>query len=240
LRKKRQAPRRDPAHTSIARELGTSIVTGQRPPGSLLPRETELAAQFEVSRSLIRESMRTLAAKGLVESKQKAGTKVRDRSEWRLLDPLLLSWMFEGAPPRQFVQSLFQLRMIVEPAAAELAATSRTTQQLSRMGHALENMAEHGLPTAAGQEADEQFHSIILEATGNELLFSLAASIAAAVRWTTFFKYRASRQFSDPMPSHRAIFDAIANGDAAAAREATVALVRQAQLDTEFALKARS
>jgi DNA-binding FadR family transcriptional regulator len=224
---------------SIARELGTAIVTGQRPPGSLLPSEIEIAAQFKVSRSLIRESMRTLAAKGLVESKQKAGTKVRDRSEWHFLDPLLLSWMFEGVPPRQFVQSLFQLRLIVEPAAAELAAASRTSQQLSRMGHALEKMAEHGLPTEEGQRADEQFHSIILEATGNELLFSLAASISAAVRWTTFFKYRTSRQYSDPMPSHRAIFDAIANGDPAAAREATVALVRQAQLDTELALKAK-
>jgi DNA-binding FadR family transcriptional regulator len=107
------------------------------------------------------------------------------------------------------------------------------------MGHALEKMAEHGLQTAEGQTADEQFHSIILEATGNELLFSLAASIAAAVRWTTFFKYRAFRQFSDPMPSHRAIFDAIANGDAVAAREATVVLVRQAHVDTELVLKAK-
>lgn len=224
---------------SIARDLGTSIVTGARPPGSLLPRETEIAAQFKVSRSVIRESMRTLAAKGLVESKQKSGTKVRARSEWQFLDPLLLSWMFEGVPPRKFVQSLFQLRLIVEPAAAELAAMARTTQQLSRMGHALEKMAEHGLPTAEGQRADEEFHSIILEATGNELLHGLAASIAAAVRWTTFFKYRAFKQFSDPMPSHRAIFDAIANSDGAAAREATVELVRQAHVDTELALKAK-
>jgi DNA-binding FadR family transcriptional regulator len=238
-KKKKSAPRRDPVHMSIARELGTSIVTGQRPPGSLLPRETEIAAQFKVSRGLIRESMRTLAAKGLVESKQKAGTKVRDRSQWHLLDPLLLAWMFEGAPPQKFVQSLFQLRLIVEPAAAELAAAARTTQQLSRMGHALERMAEHGLPTAEGQRADEEFHSIILEATGNELLHNLAASISAAVRWSTFFKYRAFRQFGDPMPAHRAIFDAIANGDAAAAREATVALVQQAHLDTELALKAK-
>lgn len=183
--------------------------------------------------------MKTLAAKGLVESKQKAGTKVRDRSEWQLLDPLLLAWMFESVPPRGFVQSLFQLRLIVEPAAAELAAASRTTQQLSRMGHALERMAEHGLRTAEGQRADEEFHSIILEATGNELLHNLAASIAAAVRWTTFFKYRAFRQFGDPMPPHRAIFDAIANGDAVAAREATIALVQQAHLDTELALKAK-
>jgi DNA-binding FadR family transcriptional regulator len=229
--------RSTPIHMTIARDLGISIVTGQREPGTILPSEVELAEQFHVSRSAIRESMRILTAKGLVESRQKAGTRVRDRNEWHLLDPLLLAWMFEGVPSHQFVQSLFQLRMIVEPAAAELAAASRNAQQLSRMGHALEQMAEHGLMSEEGQRADQQFHAIILEATGNELIVSLAASISATVRWTTFFKYRSSRHFSDPMPQHRLLFEAIANADPAAAREATVELVRQAQQDTEDALK---
>jgi DNA-binding FadR family transcriptional regulator len=105
------------------------------------------------------------------------------------------------------------------------------------MGHALEQMAEHGLMSEEGQRADQQFHAIILEATDNELIVSLAASISAAVRWTTFFKYRSSRHFSDPMPQHRLLFEAIANADPAAARQATVELVRQAQQDTEDALK---
>ena len=74
---------------TIARDLGISIVTGQREPGTILPSEVELAEQFHVSRSAIRESMRILTAKGLVESRQKAGTRVRDRNEWHLLDPLL-------------------------------------------------------------------------------------------------------------------------------------------------------
>jgi DNA-binding FadR family transcriptional regulator len=222
---------------TIARTLGIAIVTGQHEPGTILPSEVELAEQFHVSRSAIRESMRMLTAKGLVESRPKAGTRVRERNEWHLLDPLLLAWMFEGVPPRKFVQSLFQLRMIVEPAAAELAATSRSTQQLSRMGHALEEMARHGLTSEEGQRADQQFHAIILEATDNELLVSLSASISAAVRWTTFFKYRSTRHFNDPMPLHRRLFEAIANADAAAARQATVELVRHALLDTEAALK---
>lgn len=222
---------------TIARTLGISIVTGQREPGTVLPSEVELADQFHVSRSAIRESLRILTAKGLVESRPKAGTRVRDRHEWHLLDPLLLAWMFEGVPSRPFVNSLFQLRMIVEPAAAELAAMSRSAQQLSRMGHALEEMARYGLPSEEGQRADQQFHAIILEATGNELLVSLAATISAAVRWTTFFKYRSSRHFNDPMPLHRSLFEAIANADPTAARQATIELVRQAQLDTEAALK---
>ncbi len=102
--------------------------------------------------------------------------------------------MFEGEPPAGFVDNLFQLRMIVEPAAAELAARLRTGEQLSQMGHALEEMARYGLASPTGQAADQRFHHIILEATSNELLVSLAGSIGAAVRWTTMFKHRKSRQ----------------------------------------------
>lgn len=181
-----------------------------------------------------------LSAKGLLISRPKAGTRVRDRRHWNLLDPDLLAWMFEGTPPLDFVRSLFQLRLIVEPAAAELAAERRSGHQLSRLGHALERMGTAGLATTEGQAADQQFHTIILEATGNELLLSLAGTISSAVRWTTFFKYSATQQPRDPMPAHRALFEAIMESNAAAARLATEKLIQQALLDTEAALKART
>jgi DNA-binding FadR family transcriptional regulator len=225
-----------PAHISIARELGVAIVTGVHEPGALLPGEVEFAVTHGVSRSVIRESLRVLGAKGLIESRPKTGTRVRERTDWNLLDPQLLGWMFEGAPPRHYVRSLFQLRMIVEPAAAEIAAKDRTALQLSRMGHCIELMAQHGLNSEIGQKADQQFHATMLEATHNELLVSLSATITAAVRWTTFFKYRASRHPRDGLPEHRILFETIANADPAAARRATETLLRQAQLDTEVAL----
>lgn len=178
-----------------------------------------------------------LAAKGLVESRPKTGTKVRERHHWNLLDPELLGWMFEGAPPLSFVRSLFELRMIVEPAAAEQAAERRDARQLARIGHALEEMATHGLATEAGRAADQNFHAAILAATNNELLVSLSASIAAAVRWTTLFKYSISTAPRDPIPEHQALFEAIAAGDPAAARVATVTLVEQARVDTEAAIE---
>lgn len=230
--------RREPAHMSIARDLGVEIVTGRREPGSLLPGEVELAERLGVARNVVREALRMLAARGLVESRPKTGTRIRERRHWAFLDPVVLSWMFEGAPPLAFVRSLFELRMIVEPAAAALAAQSRDARQLARMGQALEEMAAHGLSTPEGQSADQRFHAIILEATGNELLVSLSAGISAAVRWTTFFKYRTKRPPRDPLPDHRVLFEAIARGDAAGAQAATEALVRQARLDTEAALKA--
>lgn len=225
--------RRGPAHSLIAREIGIAIVTGQHPPGSTLPGEVEIAERRGVSRSVVREAIRMLAAKGLVLSKPKTGTRVRERQTWNLLDPDLLAWMFEGEPPAGFVRSLFQLRMIVEPAAAELAAIGRDARQLGRMGHALETMAQHGLGNATGQAADQDFHNIILEATHNELLVSLAGSIGAAVRWTTLFKHRGSHRPRDSMPQHRLLFEAIANRDTAAARDATIKLIDQAHEDTE-------
>lgn len=225
-----------PANVALARRIGVAIVTGRHEPGSGLPGEIDLAERFEVSRSVIREALRMLAAKGLVESKPKAGTRVRERQAWNLLDPELLGWMFEGEPPPlAFVRSLFQLRMIVEPAAAELAAVSRTSRQLTRMGHALEEMAKLGLDSEAGRAADQSFHATILEATGNELLVSLSASIAAAVRWTTFFKYRAGAP-RDPVAEHQALFEAIARSDGPDARAATETLVELARQDTERAM----
>lgn len=228
--------KRRPAHITIARSLGVDVVTGVHAPGDVLASELELARLHNVSRSVIREALRMLAAKGLVDSKPRAGTRVRARRDWNLLDPDLLAWMFEGSPPPAFVRMLFELRMIVEPAAAELAAQRRTPAQLSLMGHALESMAVHGLATEAGRAADQQFHIVLLEAAGNDLLASLSGSIAAAVHWTTFFKHKRNRLPRDPMPEHRALFAAVVDADPAAARAATVALIAQAQRDTEASL----
>ena len=230
--------RREPAHTVIARDLGIAIVTGQHPPGSVIPGEIDIAGQRGVSRSVVRESLRMLSAKGLVESRPKSGTRVRERALWNLLDPDVLAWMFEGEPPATFVRSLFQLRMIVEPAAAEMAALLRTDTQLARMDAALLEMVAHGLDTPEGQAADQTFHNTILEATDNELLVSLSGSIGAAVRWTTIFKFRDRRRPRDSMPQHRRLFDAIAARDPAAARDATIVLLQQAHEDTERLLRA--
>jgi len=202
-----------------------------------LPVEIEIAEKFGVSRSVVREALRMLSARGLIESRPKIGTRVKPRESWNLLDPILLEWMFEAAPPAKFVRNLFELRLIVEPAAAELAARKKTARQLATMGHAIEEMARHTLHTAEGQLADQQFHASILEATDNELLINLSASIGAAVRWTTYFKFRNKKKPRDPIEEHRALFEAIADGDGARAREVTIQLITQAEKDTEAALE---
>lgn len=226
----------EPANRVVARTLGIAIATGHRAPGEVLPTEVELATEFGLSRSVIREALRTLAAKGLIESRPKAGTRVRARGAWQLLDPELLGWMFEGAPPLGFVRSLFELRMIIEPAAAEIAAGKRTSAHVAGLEKALLTMSKHGLATAEGQAGDQEFHRILLEGTANELLVTLSAGIMAAVRWTTIFKYRTTRHPRDPITQHRILFEAIGRSDGAGAREATAKLIRQAQRDTEISL----
>lgn len=223
-------------HTSIARDLGVAIVSGQYQPGAVLPGEIEFSAQLKVSRSAYREAVRMLAAKGLVESRTKTGTRVSERSRWNMLDPEVLAWAFVNEPPEPFVRSLFEMRLIVEPAAAALAAVRRTEPQLARMREALEGMGRHGLGTAEGRRADQDFHSLILLATGNEPLASLSSTITAAVRWTTAFKYRKNAVPRDPLDDHGAVFAAIAASDAAQARETMTALVSMALEDTSTVL----
>ncbi|MBB5718674.1 DNA-binding FadR family transcriptional regulator [Stakelama sediminis] len=223
-------------HGVIARKLAMDILAGRYAPGHILPGEIEFSEQLEVSRTAYREAVRILAAKGLVESRPKLGTRVLPRGQWNVLDPDILGWMFEGEPDEKFIHDLFELRMIIEPAAAALAAEKRSGTQLAMMGHALENMAGHGLATLAGREADQIFHRIILEAADNEPLVALTSSISAAISWTTSFKQRHRKLPRDPVPEHRNVYAAIADSDPDAARDAMRVLIELALQDTRETL----
>lgn len=207
-------------HQSVARTLGIAIVSGRYAPGDNLGGEIEQSEVMGVSRTAYREAIRILVAKGLVESRPKAGTHVTARHRWNFLDPQILEWMFSGEPDQRFIQDLFELRGVIEPAAAALAAARRTPEQLASMRAALDAMAHHGLAAVEGREADQHFHRAILQAAGNEALASLASTVGAAVTWTTRFKQENSTVPRDPVPDHEAVWEAIAAGDAGAARAA--------------------
>jgi DNA-binding FadR family transcriptional regulator len=178
-------------HGAIAHKLGTAILSGQYQPGDTLSGEVAFAEELEVSRSAYREAVQVLTAKGLVESRPKAGTRVLPRTRWNLLDPDVLAWAFAGEPDIQFVRDLFELRAIVEPAAARLAAQRRDKDDLRIMKDALAAMRRHTLATELGRAADRDFHNAILNATRNDALQVLSASIGSAVNWTTQYKQRA-------------------------------------------------
>jgi DNA-binding FadR family transcriptional regulator len=218
-------------HGTTARSIGAAILAGTYPPGHLFLGEIEQAEQLNISRTAYREAVRILAAKGLLDSRPKAGTRVNPRSMWNLLDPDVLAWMFEGEPTEAFVRDLFELRGVIEPAAVAFAARRREQHHLDAMRVALEDMRLHGLAGADGQAADQRFHRAILDATGNETISALATSVGAAVGWTTKFKQRHQPLPRDPLPDHERVYEAIRDGDAGAARVAMNDLLELALAD---------
>jgi DNA-binding FadR family transcriptional regulator len=231
-------PRRSPKGSgrrlrgAVAHYLGTAIVSGRIAPGERLTGEVANSEALDVSRSAYREAVQVLTAKGLVESRPKAGTRVLPRSRWNLLDPAVLAWAFTGEPDMNFVRDLFELRAIVEPAAARLAAERREKEDIKAMKDALAKMRRHTLATEAGRAADRDFHDALLQATHNHALMSLSASIGAAVSWTTQFKQRSRALPRDPVPDHSRVYDAIAAGDGDAASAAMQVLIELALEDT--------
>lgn len=222
-------------HGTVARDLGISIVSGHHQPGDVLEGEIEASYRLNVSRTAYREAVRILAAKGLVEARPKTGTRVNPREKWHLLDPDVLSWIFKHEPDDHLVHSLFELRRVVEPAAAQLAAERRTPDQVDSMRAAVEAMAEHTLATEAGRRADQDFHAALLDASSNPFLVSLSSGVGAAVAWTTIFKQRVGPLQRDPVPDHWRVYEAIAAGDPQAAHAAMTQLVDLALLDTTAA-----
>ena len=219
-------------HGTIARKLGILIVSGKYPPGTLLGGEITSAARLAVSRTAYREAVRILAAKGLVEARPKVGTRINPRSLWHLLDPDVLDWTFESEPDLVLLDSLFELRNVVESAAAGMAAQRRSTAHLEGMRTALEGMATHTLATEAGRQADLEFHTTLLLATGNPFIVSLANGVRAAIRTTTVYKQRRQPLRRDPLPDHLRVFEAIAAKESLKAQEAMCALIQLARIDT--------
>jgi DNA-binding FadR family transcriptional regulator len=219
-------------HGTIARDIGVLIVSGRYRPGHVLDGEVEASEQRRVSRTAYREAMRILSAKGLVYSRPRVGTRVSPLEEWHLLDPDVLSWAFSGQPEPAVLHGLFELRSIVEPSAAALAALRRTRKQLDTMRQALDVMTLHTLNVEAGRIADKEFHAALLGATANPFIVSLTNGVTAAVNALTEFKQRIAPLKRDPAPDHWRVYDAIAAKDADGARAAMTELIRLAIMDT--------
>jgi DNA-binding FadR family transcriptional regulator len=218
-------------HGAVAREIGVAIVSGRIRPGHVLDTEIEASSRRNVSRTAYREAIRILSAKGLIQSRPRTGTRVSEISTWHLLDPDVLRWMFVGVPKADVLHGLFELRTMVEPAAAALAAQRRQPSHLADMRTALDGMTTHTVHKPEGREADMAFHAALLAATGNPFVISLTNGVTAAVNALTEFKLRLAKVKRDPVPDHLRVYDAIAAKDADAAREAMTRLIRHAIFD---------
>ncbi|EQD49891.1 GntR domain-containing protein, partial [mine drainage metagenome] len=160
------------------------------------------------------------------------GTFVTAPHRWHLLDPDIISWIFAGNPDERLLKGLFELRTIVEPAAAALAAERRTADQLQALRDSLDRMTTHSLAISDGQQADCDFHQTLLNASGNPFLVSLTSGVVAAVTWTTIFKQRKTPLRRNPLPDHERVYRAVASCNPPAAHKAMTELVSLALLDT--------
>jgi len=193
-----------------------------------------------VSKTVVREALRVLAAKGLVEPRPKRGTVVRPRETWSLLDPDLLYWQSRSVPSPEFLRDLAEVRFIIEPEAARLAALRRKVPDLGAMERALEEMTATGARSGRARPdgvvaADLAFHRALLGAAHNELLSRLEAVIEAGLRVRDQMVHGGGRG-ADALDLHRAVLEAVAAQSPDAAALATRQLLQRASSDTEDVL----
>jgi DNA-binding FadR family transcriptional regulator len=166
-------------HADLLEKLGRRIAEGELADGTVL-RAEELAAQFDVSRTVVREAVRVLESMGMVTSRRRVGVTVEPRTRWNVFDPLIIRWRLAGGDREAQLQSLSELRTGVEPAAARLAAERATPEQCGATTGAVMDMAVHGRSgdLRAYLAADIVFHRTLLTASGNEMLAALADVVA--------------------------------------------------------------
>jgi DNA-binding FadR family transcriptional regulator len=218
----------------IAGKLGAAILRGVYQPQELVPGEIELCHRFGASRTVVREALKLLAAKGLIASRKRAGTCVRPRDTWHMLDADVLTWRLKDveAEPK-FALDLLHARAAVEPAAAAMAARGRTSESLAAIERAFADMERTAHSPALFAEPDIRFHKAILTATDNDVMMAFGALIEAALG---IFVRIASRHAGAPAPSvplHRAILEAIRRRDAEGAHAAMMALLERTSANVQ-------
>jgi len=228
-----------PLAYSAAERIGRRIVTGDFRPGSVLPNLNQLAQEFSVSRLSVREAIKLLSGKGLVDSRPRRGTVVRPRHEWSRLDPDVLIWQLGNIPNAGFVRSLFEARRIIEPEAAALAAERAHGEVLAEIERALSWMANTDPTSPESITADVALHQAILAGSGNEFLAAFAPAIATSLTAAFSIQRDARPPLSAFLPDHAAIVEAIKRGDKEGARAAFLKLLRQAESDAVNGLKVR-
>jgi DNA-binding FadR family transcriptional regulator len=208
-------------HTDVLWALGFAIVSGEYAEGSILPADTDLLERFGVSRTVLREALKTLAAKGLIEARARIGTRVLPRERWNLFDGDVLAWFFELGPDVSFLRSLAEVRIGIEIEAAALAAERADPAEAQGLLACVENMAAAETP-ADFARYDLEFHRIVAKASGNPFM----ASISALVEMALTAAFTISSPVNDPaalavtVDVHRRIAQAISDGDGDAARMA--------------------
>lgn len=215
------------AHDQIVRALAGEILSGRLEPGEKLPVEQELLERFGVSRTALREAVKTLAAKGFLSVKTRVGTRVTDPIHWNYFDKEVLGWHIAGGMDAQFRLYLAEVRRAFEPAAAALAAERRTPADLTAIRAALEQMRGENQSEYGFARADLALHLAIGAASQNPMMRSLASVIETALleAFTLSSPTREPQLHRETVEAHERIADCIEKADAKGAAEAMLAVI---------------
>ncbi|WP_457661618.1 FadR/GntR family transcriptional regulator [Sinorhizobium medicae] len=165
----------------VVDELGQAVVGGEFSVGDTLPGDTDLAARFNVSRTVLREAMKTLAAKGLVVPRARIGTRVLPKAHWNLFDSDVLTWHFGAGVDEKFLRHVSEVRLALEPYAAALAARRASDADIARMMRLAVAMGDAGHSPHTLAQADLEFHLRLLEASLNPFMRTVGSLIEAAL-----------------------------------------------------------
>lgn len=226
-------------HGNTVDFLGEAIVAGEYAVGASLPPEPMLCSQLGVSRTVVREAVKSLVAKGLVSTGPKVGTKVLPSDAWNWFDPDLIAWQGKVGLGAEFIRDLQELRLAIEPAAIRLAA-----QRASPLDIAQAEMAYEGMRRAVEQGGDYvsfdlQFHQGLLLASGNRMMVQMSKALGALLRTSFVLSTRKKDGPRTSLPMHRAVLDAVIARNPDKAERAILKLIMGAHQDIEDVLGSR-
>lgn len=209
-------------------ELGKAIVQGKYKVDASFPTEAELSAQYSISRSVTREAVKMLTAKGLICSRPRKGIRVQPPGQWNMFDSDVLNWTLATKPSLQLLKEFTQLRAAIEPEAVALAAVGATNEQIQALAAAVQRMdlAEHGDDDPL--DADIEFHTRLLEASNNRFYIQFCDFIQAALRVSIACTNQLKAVKSASTADHRAIYEHIARGEVDEGRDCMRALLDEA------------
>jgi GntR family galactonate operon transcriptional repressor len=227
-------------HDRVTRKLALQLIEAERNSGEVVfPNEADLCKQLGVSRSILREAVKVLEGKGLLEVRPRSGTRSKPRSEWHLLDPDVLGWQAETQMDPRLLRDLCEVRLAIEPTAAGFAAVRATAEEIAIIECCLEQWER----LAKTHDPDEairlnlQFHEAVVEASHNPLFQQLNASIRQPLRAALSCTLQLPASPTLEFEAHRSLFQAIQRRDPLAARAASEEIVGFAMLAVEQAIR---
>jgi GntR family galactonate operon transcriptional repressor len=210
----------------VVRQVGMSILRGEFAAGDVLAPEPELCTQLGVSRTVLREALKLLVAKGLIESRPGLGTCVQPRTDWNLLDPDIITWQAEIGGPSSYFRDVCEVRLMIEPMAARLAAVRASDAEVAAIEAWCQRMELAVNDPDGYTNADLQFHAAICLASHNELVPQLMTALHAALYASRVITSQVAGANEHAMPLHQAVARAIRKRAEQEAEDAMRALVK--------------